>query len=139
MRYRMDAVTDDAAARLARRYPPSRPRRWWIPAALVLAAVGAVWLVWAGAYGATGTVTARVDAFQVRSDTTMDVTATVERPDPKRGAECLLYAQAVTFDRVGETRVTIAPGGSALTTVRLQLRTFKRATTAAMESCRTTG
>ena len=63
----MDAVTDDAAARLARRYPPSRPTHWWIPAALVLAAVGAVWLVWAGAYGATGTVTARVDAFQVRS------------------------------------------------------------------------
>jgi Domain of unknown function (DUF4307) len=134
----MDAVTDDAAARLARRYPPSRPQRWWIPAAVVLAAVGAVWLVWAGAYGATGTVTARVDAFEVRSDTVIDVTVTVDRPDPKVGAECLLYAQAVTFDRVGETRVNIAPGGTGLTTVRLELRTFKRATTAATESCRTT-
>lgn len=135
----MDAVTEDAAARLARRYPPSRPRRWWIPAALVLAAAGALWLFWAGTYGATRTVTARVDAFEVRSDTTMNVTVTVDRPDARLGAECLLYAQAVTFDRVGETRVRVAPGGSALTTVRLELRTFKRATTATTESCRTTG
>jgi hypothetical protein len=135
----MDAVTDDAAARLARRYPPARPQRWWIPAALVLAVVGVVWLVWAGAYGATGTVTARVDAFQVRSDTMVEVTVSVDRPDPKLGAECLLYAQAVTFDRVGETRITIAPGGNGLTTIRSELRTFKRATTAATESCRTTG
>ncbi len=132
-------MTDDAAARLARRYPRPRPRRWWIPAALALAAAGAIWLVWAGAYGATGTITARVDAFEVRSDTTIAVTVTVDRPDPARGAECLLYAQAVTYDRVGETRLRVDPGGSGLTTMKLELRTFKRATTAAVESCRATG
>lgn len=135
----MDVVTDDAAARLARRYPPPQRRRWWLPAALILAAAGALWLVWAGSYGATGTVTARVDAFEVRSATTIGVTVTVDRPDPKVGADCLLYAQAVSYDRVGETRFRIEPGGSGLTTVKLELRTFKRATTAAVESCRTTG
>ena len=135
----MDAVTEEAAARLARRYPPPRRRRWWVPAALVLAAAGVAWLAWAGGYGATGTITARVDAFEVRSDTTIGVTVTVERPNPEVGAECLLYAQAVTYDRVGETRIVLEPGGSGLTTVRLELRTFKRATTAAVESCRTTG
>ena len=133
----MDAVTDDAAARLARRYPPKRSRRWWIPVAFVIAAAGTLWLVWAGSYGATGTVTARVDAFEVRSDTTIAVTVAIDRPDPSVGAECLVFAQAVSYDRVGETRVRVDPGGSGLTIVRLELRTFKRATTAAVESCRT--
>ena len=132
-------MTDDAAARLARRYPPQRSGRWWIAVALAIAAAGTSWLVWAGSYGATGTVTARVDAFEVRSDTTIAVTVTVDRPDPSKGAECLLYAQAVSYDRVGETRIQVDPGGTGLTTLRLELRTFKRATTAAVESCRTKG
>ena len=133
----MDAVTDDAAARLARRYPPKHTGRWWIPVALVLAAAGTVWLVWAGGYGATGSVTASVDAFEVRSDTEIAVTVAIDRPDPSVGAECLVFAQAVTYDRVGETRVRVDPGGTGLTIIRLELRTFKRATTAAVESCRT--
>ena len=130
-------MTDDAAARLARRYPPKHTGRWWIPVALVLAAAGTVWLVWAGGYGATGSVTARVDAFEVRSDTEIAVTVAIDRPDPSVGAECLVFAQAVTYDRVGETRVRVDPGGTGLTIIRLELRTFKRATTAAVESCRT--
>ena len=130
-------MTDDAAARLARRYPQQRTGRWWLVAALLLAATGTVWLVWAGSYGAAGTVTARVDAFDVRSDTTIAVTVSIDRPDPSVGAQCLVFAQAVSYDRVGETRVRVDPGGTGLTTVRLELRTFKRATTAAVEACRT--
>ena len=134
----MDVVTDpDAAARLARRYPPP-PRRWWIPVAIVLAMVGVAWLVWAGGHGATGVVTARVDAFSVRSDSLIDVTVTIERPDPSRGAECRLYAQAVSYDRVGELTVTVPPGGEALTRREIPLRTFKRATTAVIDSCHAT-
>ncbi len=135
----MDDVTDDASARLARRYPPQRTGRWWIPVAIVLAAAGGLWLYWAGSYGATGTITARVDAFEVRSDTVIGVTVTVDRPDPSVAAECLVFAQAVTYDRVGETWVRVEQGGTGLTTVRLELRTFKRATTAAVESCRKAG
>lgn len=134
---RMDVVTDpDAAARLARRYPPPPRRRWWIPLATVLALIGAAWLVWAGGHGATGVVTARVDAFTVRSDSLIDVTATIDRPDPTRGAACQLYAQAVSYDRVGELTVTVPPGGEALTRLEVPLRTFKRATTAVIDSCR---
>jgi hypothetical protein len=135
----MDAVTDDAAARLARRYPTPRSGLWWIPVAVVLAVAMGAWLVWAGSYGATGTITARVDAFEVTSDTTISVTVTVDRPDPSRGAECLLYAQAVSYDRVGETRVEVSAGGAGLTTRTLELRTFKRATTAAVEACTVVG
>ena len=102
----MDVVTEEAAARLARRYPPARPNRWWIPVALALAAAGAAWLVWAGTYGATG-ITARVDAFDVRSDTVIAVTVTVDRPDPRSGADCLLFAQAV------EAGIIASSNGSA--------------------------
>jgi hypothetical protein len=134
----MDVVTDpEATARLARRYP--RPgRRWWIPLAVVLAVGGTAWLVWAGLHGATRVVTARVDAFTVRSDTQIDVTVTVDRPDPARGAECLLYAQAISYDRVGELPVVVPAGGERLTRLEFELKTFKRATTAVVESCRTT-
>lgn len=136
----MDAMTDpDATARLARRYPARRTTRAWIPLAILLAVLGAIWLVWAGSYGATGTVTARVDAFEVRSDTQIDVTVTIDRPDPGKAAECLLYSQAVTYDRVGEAKVQVEPGGSSLTTLNIELRTFKRATTAAVENCRALG
>ena len=129
----------EVAARLARRYPSAPANRWWLPTAIALAVAGVAWLVWAGGHGATGLVNGRVDAFDVRSDTLIDVTVSIERPDPARGAECLLYAQAVSFDRVGETKVTIEPGGDALTTVEIGLRTFKRATTAVLEGCRATG
>jgi hypothetical protein len=78
-----------------------------------------------------------VDAFEVRSDTEIAVTVSIDRPDPSVSAECLVFAQAVSYDRVGETRVRVDAGGTGLTTIRLELRTFKRATTAAVESCRT--
>ena len=128
-----------AAERLARRYPQPRRNRFWIPLAIGFALLTAAWLAWAGGYGATGTVTARVDAFVVRSDTQIDVTVSVDRPDPSKAAECLLFAQAVTYDRVGETKVRIDAGGSKLTTTTVELRTFKRATTADLEGCKVIG
>ena len=132
-------MTDADAARIARRYPPPPRRRWWIPVALLLAAVGVAWLAWAGGYGALGTVTARVDAFVVRSDTLIDVTVSVDRPDPARGAECLLYAQAVSHERVGEVKVVLPPGGRQLTQLAVPVRTYLRATTAVIEACSATG
>jgi hypothetical protein len=136
----MDVVTDpDAATRLARRYPTPARHRWWIPLAVGLAIAGLVWLVVAGGHWATGVVTGRVDAFTVRSDTLIDVTVTIDRPDPSKGAQCLLYAQAVTYDRVGELGVDVPAGGEGLTQLQVPLKTFKRATTAVIESCHVTG
>jgi hypothetical protein len=132
----MDGVTEE---RLARRYPPPQRVRWWIPVASVLAAVGVAWLVWAGGHGAFGTVTARVDGFIVRSDTLIDVMVTVDRPDPSRGAECQLYAEAVSHNRVGELTVVVPPGGEGLTRLDIPVRTYLRATTAVIDSCRATG
>ncbi|MGC3994225.1 MAG: DUF4307 domain-containing protein [Propionicimonas sp.] len=132
-------MTDtEAAARLARRYPAPR-RRWWILVAIVLSVVGLAWLVVSGGHWATQVPTARVDAFDVRSDTLIHVTVTVDRPDPNRGAECALSAQAVTYDTVGELTVSVPPGGTGLTQLEVDLKTFKRATTAVVDSCQWTG
>lgn len=136
----MDAMTTDAAERLARRYPPARTPTWlWRAVAVTAGIIGAVWLAWVATVGANPPVSARVSSFQVLSDTEMRVVLTVERPDVAIGAECLLYAQAVSYDRVGELVVTVAPGGTQLTDVPVELRTFKRATTAGVEKCRAIG
>ncbi len=127
------------AERLARRYPPASRSRWWIPLAIMLALAGVAWLVWAGGHGALGVVSARVDAFTVRSDTLIDVTVTVERPDTSRAAECQLYAQAESHDRVGEVTLTVPAGGERLTQRQVGLRTYLRATTAVIDSCRAVG
>lgn len=124
--------------RIAKRYP-RRARRWWIPLAIALAGIGAAWLAWAGGYYALATVTARVETFEIVSDSQINVRVSVDRPDPSRGAECLLYAKAVSYDRVGEQPVVIPPGGDQLSVVEVELRTFRRATTAVIDSCHTTG
>lgn len=133
----MGRVTTESAQRLARRYPPRRTPGWlWVALAAALATVGAGWLIWAATVGANPAVSARVSSFAVTSDNEIVVDLTVERPDPGVGVRCLVYAQAVSYDRVGELPVEVAPGGEPLTDVRVTIRTIKRATTAAVESCR---
>ncbi len=107
--------------------------------AIVLALAGLGWLGWAAWQGAHPEVSARVDGFHVASDAQIDVRLTVERQDPSRAAECSIFAQAITYERVGELVVPVPAGGERLTPVEVPVRTFKRATTADIESCRVTG
>lgn len=128
----------DVAERLARRYPARRRFDWRI-LAVVLALVGLGWVGWVAVDGAVPPVSARVDAFQVVSDTEVEVVVRVEREDPGRAATCLLYVQAVSYERVGELWVEVPAGGDATTRQELTVRTFKRGTSAALESCRAVG
>lgn len=132
----MSTPTEPDADRIARRYPPPRlHRRAWLPVALVLALVFGTWLVRSAWYWANPEVSAAVVAFDVVSDTSMTVTLTIQRPDPSVAAVCTVSADAVTFDTVGELPVAIEPGSEVLTRKVVQLRTFKRATTATVRSC----
>lgn len=137
----MDSPADaDVAARLARRYPTRRsPLKDWRLVAIVVALLGLGWLGWAAWQGAHPAVSARVDGFHVVSDAQIDVRLTVERAAPSRAAECDIFAQAITYERVGEFVVPVPPGGERLTPIEVSIRTFKRATTADIESCRVTG
>ncbi len=123
------------AERIARRYP----RRRTSPAALI--AVGAVilalvaWVVWVAINKASPSVTGRVDSFAVVSDTETRARITIDRPDPSVPARCLLFVQAVTYERVGEKYVDVPAGSERLTAVDVSVRTFKRGTSIAVEAC----
>lgn len=131
-------MTAAAPAETRQRYP-GRHRPLWIPLAIVVAIVGIGWLAWAGWYGATRTVTARVDAFTVLSDTRIEVTVTVDRPSGDAAATCQLFAQAVTYERVAELPITVEAAGTKLTTRTYTLNTIRRATTADVEGCHAVG
>ena len=133
-------MESDAAERLARRYPTSRrPLRDWRVVAGAVAAIGAGWLVWAATLGANPAVSARVDSFQVVSDAQVVVVVTIERPDPSIAVQCLVHAQAVSFERVGEVPLTGPAGTEVSTRLEVTVRTFKAATTASIEGCRAIG
>ena len=124
------------AERIARRYPPPALPRWgWIPLAVVLAVIGGAWLVWSALYGANPAVSGRVSSFDVVSDQQVNVTLTVQRPDPSVAAVCTVIAQAVTYETVGQLPVEVAPSGQELEDITVELKTLKRATSASLESC----
>ena len=128
------------AERIARRYPARRsPLADWRLWAVLLGVIGLGWIGWVAVDGAVPPVSARVDAFRVVSDTEIEVTVALEREDVSRGARCLVFAQAVSYERVGELEFTVAAGGEHHTRQTVVVRTFKRGTSADVEGCRPTG
>jgi hypothetical protein len=126
----------DAAERLRRRYPPPRLSRPVLVALVAaVSAVGLAWLVWAALLHANPEVTAQVSSFRVVSDTTMEVTMTVQRSDPGVAATCRVIAQAVDFQPVAEQEVAIEPSTIKLGDVSLRLTTLRRATSASVSGC----
>jgi Domain of unknown function (DUF4307) len=130
----------DSAQRLEQRYPKSR-----IPTPVAVAVVGVLgaaalgWLIWTASVHSTPAVSAQVASFTVVSDTRVDVTMTVDRPDPSLPVRCLLVAQATDFDRVAEQQVRVAPAENRLVDVKVSLTTLRRATSASVRNCEATG
>lgn len=133
----MYGVSDSSAAeRLRRRYPPSRvPRRAWIPFAVALGLIGGAWLIWTAWVGAHPPVVGQVTAFTVVSDNQVDVSLTVQRTNPSQPVTCTVIAQAISYETVGQLPVAVAPSENELERVKVSMRTFKRATSASLESC----
>ncbi|CAA9339706.1 MAG: hypothetical protein AVDCRST_MAG48-3567 [uncultured Friedmanniella sp.] len=127
---------NDAADRLARRYPPSRvPRGVVVGLVAAGTALGLGWLVWAALAHATPAVSAQVSAFTVVSDTTIRVTMTVQREDPSVPASCRVIAQSTDFQPVAEQEVPVPPSAVALANIELDLTTLRRATSASVSGC----
>jgi hypothetical protein len=122
--------------RLARRYPKPRvPRPLLIGVVAVVAAVSLGWLIWAGLVHSNPTVSARVPSYTVVSDTRIDVTVTVDRPDPSIAVVCRISAQATDFQPVGEVNLPVEPSADRVVDVEVSITTLRRATTAVVREC----
>lgn len=132
--------TESAAAiaeRLRQRYPrPRLPRPVRVGIVALVATAGLGWLIWAAAIQSNPAVGAQVSGYQVLSDDRIAVTVIVDRPDPSRAATCRVFAQAADFSTVAEQTITVPSGTAALTSVNLELKTLRRATTADVKDCR---
>nr|NLI51489.1 DUF4307 domain-containing protein [Propionibacterium sp.] len=130
-------ISEQDAARIARRYPRRRTPSWlWIPLAVTFGALLVWWTVWAGWHGANPPVAAKVVGFKVVSDTQIDVQVTVQRADPSSRVACQVKALAISYETVGQLPFTWEPTGAELQTQWVTVRTFKRAVTGEIDYCR---
>lgn len=122
--------------RLARRYPKPRiPRPVLIGIVAVLAAVSLGWLIWAALVHSRPAVSARVAAYTVVSDTRIDATVTVDRPDPTVEVVCRISAQAADFQPVGELNLLVDAGAESVLNLDVSITTLRKATTAVVREC----
>ena len=129
------AVTD-AAARLARRYPPPRvPRPVLVGLVALGAAVALGWLVWVALAHAEPVASAQVPYYRVTSDTSIDVTITVQRHDPTVPVTCRVLAQSTDFQPVAELQVTVPASTIKLVDIPVTLTTLRRANSASVSGC----
>ena len=130
-------VDDTAAAdRLARRYPPPRvPRRTKMALVAVATLVALTWLVWTALLHATPAVSGNVSGFRIVSDTTIEVTMTVQRGDPSVPATCRLLAQSTDFQPVAERSVPVAASPYEVVDAKVTLTTLRRATSVTVRGC----
>ncbi len=127
-------------ARIAARYPKRGPLDVIVTIVATLAVVGAIYVViLAGLERADPPVEAMVRQFDVVSPQEIAVTIVVQRSDPAQAATCSMFAQAVSYERVGELDVDIPPGSEELTRVELTMKTLKEATAVSVERCTLTG
>ena len=123
-------------ARIAARYPSRRPIDVLVFAVAAVALLGAVAVVViAGVQRANPPVAAMVRQFEVTSPQEVAVTLVIQRTDPGDAVTCSLFAQAVSFEYVGERDVTIPPGTETLTRFDTTINTLKEATSVSVESC----
>jgi hypothetical protein len=126
----------DAAARLARRYPPPRvSRRVVVALVAVGTAIALAWLVWVALLHAEPVASAQVPYYKVTSDTSIDVTITVQRPDPSVPVTCRVLAQSTDFQPVAELQVEVPASTVELVDTTVTLTTLRRATSASVSGC----
>jgi hypothetical protein len=122
--------------RLARRYPKPRiPRPVLIGIVAGVAAVSLAWLIWAALVHSRPAVSARVATYTVVSDTRIDATVTVDRPDPSVEVVCRVSAQAADFQPVGELNLAVEASAEKVVNLDVSITTLRRATTAVVREC----
>ena len=128
------SLTVEARERIANRYP--KPHRApWVIFTIVLAIILIGWTVWTGLHHAEQPIRASLHGYHAVSDSRVDVTINLQRPDPSVTGSCTLVATAADHVRVGETTVTFPASSSQDETIHTSVKTFSRAVTAELEKC----
>jgi hypothetical protein len=118
---------------LQQRYRRStRPRWFWPLVAAVGVAIGVAFAAWVGFQERP--VTARVWAYDVKSDDLVTVTLDVVRPEPL-AVTCTVYAQSEDHAIVGEKTVDIAASAQDVQRIAIDVRTERRAVTGVLRTC----
>lgn len=99
----------------------------------LLIAIGLV--VAAGIQQANPAAVAMVRSFDVRSPQLTVAEVVVQRKDPAQPAECFVYAQARSFERVAELTIEVPPDTDMLTVMNIEIATIKEATSVSIEDC----
>lgn len=135
----MVVVTSQDQARIAARYPKRSPIDYVVALGLGVGIIGMIVVVIiTGVVRSDPPVVAMVRSFEVLNPSEIKPQLVVQRKDPATPARCRVYAQAETFETVGETIAAIPPGDDLLTTFTLRLSTVKEATTVKVDWCELT-
>lgn len=127
---------EQAAARIAARYPRPRRTATVVTIGAVLVGLLAIWGVWAGLHRAQPGIHGQLYSYRVVSPSQVDVVLKVHRPDPSKAGVCTVQAQAPSGETVGELDVQLAPSNTTDQDVPATLKTYLKAHTAIITGCR---
>ncbi|MCC2593568.1 DUF4307 domain-containing protein [Tessaracoccus sp. OS52] len=129
-------LTDADRARIAARYPKRNAVDLVVGIAAAVALLMGVGLVAvSGFIRSNPPVAGMIRAFDTISPEVTSVEIVVQRRDPSQAASCFLFAQAETYERVGEMDVEVPPGTKELTEVFVDIRTIREAASVSLENC----
>lgn len=136
----MDEVSTTDEARIRARYPKRTAADYALGALASVAVIGAVaTVILTGFSQSNPDVVGMIRGFDVVSPTQVRTEIVLQRKDPATPSVCELYAQAESYETVGEATVQIPPGTEKLTTVVVDVKTMREATAISISSCSAEG
>ncbi len=118
---------------LSSRYGSSqRPRWFWPTIAAIGITIGVAFAAWVGFQ--KDPVTGRLWGYDVVSDTQVQVTLDVIRPDPI-DVTCTVYAQAEDHSIVGEKTVDVPASNDERVRVPIEIETERKAVNGVLRTC----
>ena len=87
-----------------------RPTKGWVAPAVVIAAIGISWLIWAGLHHSNPNIRASVISFTATTDRAMSIRYEVVRKDIGQVITCTLVARDYDKNVVGQIEDEIGPG-----------------------------
>jgi len=91
------------------RYGIKSTKSWKLPA-IILGAIGIIWIFWAGLFHASPEFRTTLISFSVKSNEEISIRYSVQRNDSSTPAICTLQARDIDKNIVGEIEDEITPG-----------------------------